>query len=250
MKAYIFDMDGVIWDGDNEIPHAVKKINEIIASGKKYAFMTNNASRSRGTYVKRLGSYGINTSIEHIIVSSYAAGMYILDKTGPSKVYAMGTSELKKELESCGHEIVDNAADFVVVGLDLGTTYDKIDGGFRNVMAGAELLACAPDLTYLEAGKIRIGSGAFARMLEVATGKKLTIVGKPHTVIMEVAKKLLEVDATDCITVGDKLNTDIQAGINEGMKTALVLTGETSRAEAEESDIKPDYILEDLRDLP
>jgi HAD superfamily hydrolase (TIGR01450 family) len=250
MKAYIFDMDGVIWDGDKPIPHAAEKVNEIIASGKPYVFMTNNAMRSRDTYVKRLEKFGIKTDKGHIINSSYAAGLYIKNKNGPSKVYAVGNDELRSELEDVGHTLVDEGADFVVNGLDLTVDYEKLDKGYQNVKDGASLLACAPDLTYLEGGKKRIGSGSFARMLELVSGKELTIVGKPNKEIMEAALDVLGVGAEDCITVGDKLNTDIKAGKRIGMKTALVLTGETSREDVKKSEIEPDYILEDLGGLP
>jgi len=249
MKAYIIDMDGVIWDGETEIPHAVDKIKEIIAS-KKYVFMTNNASRSRDTYVERLKKFGIETDKEHIINSSYAAGLYIKQENGPSKVYAVGNDELRKEMEQTGHTLVDENAEYVVNGLDLTVDYDKLDKGYQNMRQGAKLLACAPDLTYLESGKIRIGSGTFAHLLELVSGKELTIVGKPNSVIMDVALDILGVDAKECITVGDKLDTDILAGKNAGMKSALVLTGETDRKKAEASDIKPDYIIKDLRELP
>lgn len=249
MKGYIFDMDGVIWDGETEIPHAVEKINEIIAS-KPYVFMTNNAMRSRDTYVQRLKKFGIETDKEHIINSSYAAGLYIKQQNGPSKVYVVGNEELRKEMEQTSHTLVEEGADFVVNGLDLTVDYEKLDKGYQNVQQGAKLLACAPDLTYLEEGKIRIGSGAFGRLIELVSGKELIIVGKPNRVIMDAALEVLGVEAKDCITVGDKLDTDILAGIKAGMSTALVLTGETDKAKAEASDVKPDYVLEDLRGLP
>jgi 4-nitrophenyl phosphatase len=250
IKGYIFDMDGVIWDGDKKIPHAVERINEIIASGKKYVFMTNNALRSRETYVKRLKEFGIKTDISHIIIASYAAGLYINEKTGHSKVYVLGTDEMKKELESAGHKVVEKGADFVVVGLDKGLNYDKIDKAFINLQNGAELIACAPDLTYLQNGEIHIGSGAFARALEFATGKELTIIGKPSSVIMKLATDMLGLKSEEILGVGDKIPTDILAAKKAGMKTALVLTGETTLKEAQESEIKPDYVIKDLRELP
>jgi 4-nitrophenyl phosphatase len=250
VKGYIFDMDGVIWDGDKRIPYAVERINEIIKSGTPYVFMTNNAMRSRETYVRRLEGFGIMARKRHIINSSYAAGLYIKDKNGPSRVYALGNDELRDELKSVGHELVEVGADFVVNGLDPTVDYEKLDKGFQNVQSGAELLACAPDLTYLENGRIRIGSGAFARMLELVSGKKLIVVGKPNAAIMDVALDILGVSAGECMAVGDKLETDILAGKKAGMKTALVLTGETKLEKAQESEIKPDYVIKDLRELP
>jgi HAD superfamily hydrolase (TIGR01457 family) len=250
IKGYIFDMDGVIWDGDKAIPHAAERINEIIASGKKYAFMSNNALRSRDTYVKRLGKFGINTNKEHVIISSYAAGLYITKRKGVSKVYAMGTKDLKKELEDAGHRLVDEGADFVVVGLDLTVDYNKLDTAFRNLMGGADLLACAPDLTYLEDGRIRLGSGAFAKALEVASGKRMNVIGKPNTIMVELAREKMGLKSDEIMKVGDKLVTDIAVGKKVGMKTALVLTGETKREDLEGSRIEPDFVLESLRDLP
>jgi HAD superfamily hydrolase (TIGR01450 family) len=250
IKGYIFDMDGVIWDGDKKIPHAAERINEIIASGKKYVFMTNNALRSRDTYVKRLKEFGITTDKAHVLVSSYAAGLYMMKKKGPSKVYALGTDDLKEELREAGHAIVEKGADFVIVGLDKTTDYDRLTAALQNIMAGAELIACAPDTTYLENGKIKMGSGAFVKALEAASKKTAMMVGKPSKIIMEVAKDMMGLKPNECMAVGDKLQTEILAGVREGMQTALVLTGETSLEEAKRSEIRPDYIIKDLRGLP
>ncbi len=250
IEGYIFDMDGVIWDGDNAIPHAAEKINRVIESGKEYVFMTNNALRSREGYVKRLEEFGIKTDLEHVITSSYAAGLHIKKRSGLSSIYAMGNQELRSELESMGHRIVEEGADFVVVGLDKGLDYRKVDSAFRNLNKGAELVACAPDLTYLEGGDIHIGSGAFARALELAAGKELTVIGKPSTVMMELAVERMGLESGEILKVGDKPHTDILAAKRAGMKTALVLTGETDEKAAEESDIKADYTIEDLRELP
>lgn len=250
IKGYVFDMDGVIWDGDRRIPYSVEKINELIAAGKKVVFLSNNSLRSRGTYVKRLKDFGITTTKENVILSSYAAGRHIKEKNGPSKIYALGTDDLKKELKEAGHELVERGADFVVVGLDKGTNYEKMNAALQNLMAGAELIACAPDLTYLENGEIKIGSGVFAKALEFASGRKLTVIGKPNSVIMGIALKRMGLDPEECISIGDKLSTDIAGAKKVGMKTALVLTGETKLDDAKKSDIKPDYILNDLRELP
>ncbi len=249
-KGYVFDMDGVIWDGDRPMPQAAKRINEIIASGKEHVFMTNNALRSREAYVKRLREYGIKTDLSRVIISSYAAGLCIREKGGPSRVYAMGTDELKKELKSVGHSIVEEGADYVVVGLDKELAYAKMDRAFRNLKAGAELVACAPDLTYLEDGGIHIGSGAFARALETAAGKELTVIGKPGKTMMELAAERMGLEPGEITAVGDKLSTDALAAKRAGMKSALVLTGETSRKDAEGSEIKPDLILDNLKGLP
>jgi len=250
IRGYIFDMDGVIWDGDRRIPYAAEKINGLIAVGKKVVFLSNNSLRSRNTYVKRLKEFGITTKKEDVIVSSYAAGLYIMKKNGSSKVYAMGTEDLKEELREAGHDIVEEGADFVIAGLDKELNYKKMTIALQNLMNGAELIACAPDVTYLENGRIMPGSGAFVKALEASSGKIATLVGKPSKIIMEVAKDLMRLKPSECIAVGDKLNTEILAGLREGMATALVLTGETKLDDVRKSDIKPDYILKDLRELP
>lgn len=250
IKGYIFDLDGVVWDGDKRIPHAVERVNEIIASGRKVIFLTNNSMRSRNTYVKRLGEFGISTSKEHILISSYAAGLYVKGKSGPSRIYALGTDDMKEELREAGHSIVEDGAKYVVAGLDKTVNYDKMSAALSNILAGAELIACAPDTTYLDNGRIRLGSGAIVKALEAAGGKKATLIGKPSSVIMDIAKRMMGLKPGECMAVGDKLNTEILAGKREGMQTALVLTGETKLEEAKKSDIKPDYIIKDLRELP
>ena len=250
IKGYVFDLDGVIWDGDKRIPHAAERVNELMAAGKKVIFVSNNSMRSRGSYVRRLKEFGISTTKERIILSSYAAGLYIMKKSGASKVYALGTGDLKEVLREAGHTIVGKGAKFVVVGLDKTIDYDRMTAALQNLAAGAELVACAPDVTYLENGEIKMGSGAFAKALEAASGKAMTMVGKPSRIIMEAAKDAMGLEPGECMAVGDKLETEILAGKREGMKTTLVLTGETKMEKAKRSDIKPDYIIADLRELP
>lgn len=250
MTAYIFDMDGVIWDGDTPIPHASEKINSIIDSGAPYIFMTNNALRKRDSYVERLADYGISTDKEHIIVSSYAAGQYIRERKNNAKVFVMGTDDLADEIMESGHMVVAEGADYVVNGLDKTVNYEKLSLALQNLLSGAELITCAPDVTYLDNGKTKMGSGAFAKALEAASGKKATVIGKPSPTIMKIALSRLGVDASECIAIGDKLPTDILAGNREGMTTVLVLTGETKKEDVDESDIKADYVIDDLRDLP
>jgi HAD superfamily hydrolase (TIGR01457 family) len=250
IKGYIFDLDGVIWDGDRRIPHAVEKVNELLSGGKKVIFVTNNSIRSRNSYVKRLAEFGIKTTKEHILISSYAAGVYMANKKGPSKVYALGTEDMKEELKEAGHTIVEKGADFVVSGLDKTVNYEKMTIALQNIAAGAEFIACAPDVTFLENGKIKLGSGAIAKALEAASGKRATLIGKPSELIMDIAKQMMGLKPSECMVVGDKLNTEIVAGKREGMATTLVLTGETKMAEVKGSEIKADYVIKDLRELP
>ena len=249
IKGYIFDMDGVIWDGDKAIPHAAEKINELMTGGKKVIFLTNNSLRSRDSYVKRLKEFGISTTKESVLVSSYAAGLYMMKKKGPSKVYALGTEDMKAELREAGHTIVESGADFVVSGLDKTINYEKMTNALQEITAGAEFIACAPDVTYLDNGQIKLGSGAIMKALEAASGRKVTLIGKPSELIMEVAKGMMGLKPEECMVIGDKIETEIVAGKREGMKTALVLTGENKLKDVERSDIKPDYVIKDLREL-
>jgi len=249
INGYILDLDGVIWDGDRKIPHAAERINELITSGKKVLFLTNNSLRSRDSYVKRLKEFGISVAKGQVLVSSYAAGLYMRKMKGASKVYALGTDGLKEELREAGHIIVEKGADFVVCGLDKTVNYEKMTIALQNIRAGAELIACAPDVTFLENGEIKLGSGAIVKVLEAASGKMATLVGKPSKIIMDVAKDLMGLKPGECMVVGDKINTEIVAGKQEGMKTALVLTGETKLEDVKRSEIKPDYVIKDLREL-
>jgi len=250
IKGYIFDMDGVVWDGVVPVPPASERINGLMAAGKKVMFLSNNSMRSRTSYVMRLKEFGITAKKESIVISSYAAGIYMMERKGPSKVYALGTGDMKDEVKEAGHTIVEQGADFVVIGLDKTLNYERMDKAFRNLKNGAELIACAPDLTFLDRGEIHIGSGAFAKALETASGSRLTIIGKPSKLIMGITKGLMGLKPSECMVVGDKLNTEILAGNREGMKTALVLTGETKLEDVKRSEIKPDYVIKDLRELP
>jgi len=249
-EGFVFDFDGVVWLGDNLIEGARDTIESLRRAGKKVAFATNNASKSRKAYAEKLRSLGIHADHWEIETSASAAAKVIKDRGGASKVYAVGMDGLTFELMMAGHTLSDKKPDYVVSAHDETFTYDKLKTAFECIhYAGAKYIAANPDKVGPRDGKLVPASGCIMAAIEYATGVKAEVVGKPEKQIMEAALKSMDLQASQVLVVGDTLDYDIMAGKNAGAKTALVLTGVDSRESAEEKGIQPDFIIDGIKDL-
>jgi len=249
-KAYIFDFDGVIWWGDKLIEGADDTIKALRGAGKKILFVTNNSTKSRREYVKKLGGLGISADESEVVTSGSATAQYLLEKYGPSRVYAIGVEGLTSELMLAGHTLTEEKPGFVVVGHDTGFTYEKLKKAFEHVYYGkAELIAANDDPFAPREGGMAPVAGGIVKAIEYASGVEAFVVGKPNKPIMELCLSILGTSARETLMVGDYLHTDIQAGKNMQMPAALVLSGVSSEKDVEETGITPDFILQDITEL-
>ena len=257
MKAYILDLDGVIYRGSEVIAGASDAVNRLL-DGARVVFLTNNSTKSRCAVAAKLNASGIRCREGDVITAGYAAAVYLRNRYGARKIYPIGEAGLIRELTEQGHEIdegedVDantNAnADFVVVGLDRDFTYEKLRTGLWNLMNGAELIATNTDpLLPVEHGFLP-GAGAIVSALETASGRPAFVVGKPNPPMMDIVLGHLRIPAHECTLVGDRLDTDILAGTRCGMNTVLVLSGVETEESVRQSDIKPDIVIGSIAEL-
>jgi len=258
VKAFVFDLDGVVYRGKQPLPGAVQAIETLRQSGYQVYFFTNNSSKTREEYVEKLGGMGLRCDINHIMTSSYATALYLTENGAKSKkVYVVGMKGIRDELTRVGMQIVEDdnfaEADFVVVGIDKNFTYDKLTKAQQAILAGAEFIATNRDATFpMENGRILPGGGTIVAAIEVAVGRAPILIGKPSTYAMQKLVTVASADPSQVAIAGDRLDTDILVANRIGALSILVLTGIATREDAELAppEMRPRLIVESISELP
>lgn len=257
--TYVFDLDGVVYRGDEPQPHAQEVIPALRSRGHNVRFYTNNSAQSRQSYANKLSLMGIPTSPDDIMTSSYAAALYFIEHNAAGKtVYRIGEQGITEELEAVGMGVISNGdnpgsrIDYVVVGIDRDFHYDKLARAQQAILDGAKFIATNEDPTFpIEGGRVRPGGGCMVAALRTATAVEPFVVGKPQTYAFDKILELTDTPPERAIMIGDRLDTDILVGNRAGAHTVLVLTGVTTREQAERAvgDEKPERIIETLAEL-
>ncbi len=254
VRTFVFDLDGVIYRGEQPLPGAADTILTLRRLGHQVYFFTNNSSKSRPFYREKLERMGIEADLEHVMTSGYATALYLTEIGAQgSTVYAIGQFGLKGELEAIGMKLVDGVdVDFVVVGIDRKFNYDMIVTAQNAIFRGAKFIAANPDTSFpLENGRVIAGNGALVAAIQAASGVAPIMIGKPETTGMHVILEQAHAAPEDTIVIGDRLDTDILAGNRIGAKTVLVLTGIATMADVEAADpeAKPQIIVNELPEM-
>lgn len=254
VRTFVFDLDGVIYRGEQPLPGAADTILDLRRLGHQVYFFTNNSGKSRPFYRDKLQRMGIDTDTEHIMTSGYAAALYLAEKGARgASVYAIGEFGLRGELEAIGMKLVDSEdVDYVVVGIDRKFNYDMLVRAQNAVFRGATFIAANPDTSFpLEHGRVVAGNGALVAAIQAASGVKPIMIGKPETPAMHEILGLADATPEGAVVVGDRLDTDILAGNRIGATTVLVLTGIATMADVEAAppEMKPQIIVQQLPDM-
>ncbi len=250
LKALIVDMDGVIWRGDQligDIPAAMNRLKEL---GYQIVFATNNSTRTQSMYVERFKKFGVALEEKQIITSAMASA-YQLSKhlPGGGPVHIIGETGLRQALQARGFYPADENVLAVVVGMDREANYKMLTKACLLIRKGAPFFATNPDKTFPLENGIGPGAGSLLALIETATDQHPVIAGKPYPAMMEMALTELGLQPQEALVVGDRLDTDIAGGQNAGCRTALVLSGITTRAEANHFQPQPDLIVDDFVSL-
>ncbi|MDH5162194.1 HAD-IIA family hydrolase [Heyndrickxia oleronia] len=254
-KGYIFDLDGTVYLDNRLIDGAAEVIQTLRARGDKLVFLTNKSIATREEYVEKLNRLGIQVSLEEIINSNYITGKYLKEHmTQTDAAYVIGEEALIQELMAENIRMTNNAdiATYVVLGWDRQFNYDKLNIAYQAwVKNNATILATNPDRTCpVDGGQIPDCAGMIGAM-EGVTGKSIdVIIGKPSKLTAEfVVNDILQLKPEQCYMIGDRLETDILMGNENGLNTILVLTGITTRELLKESRIQPTYILNSIKEI-
>lgn len=255
VRLFLFDMDGTLYLGYDLFPFARELLSEIKKQGKHYLFMTNNSSKSVIKYVEKMAKLGIAATEDDFITSSQATALYLTENLPGKKMYVAGTESYKQELSCAGVNVTDVYSDDiegVVMGFDTELTFGKLDDVSRILTEKPDVpfIAANPDLVCpTEYGYVP-DCGSVCAMLYNATKRSPFYIGKPRPemalLAMEKMKKLdVSIARDTTLVIGDRMYTDIACGINAGVKTMLVLSGETTEEEAFSGKYKMDYIARD-----
>ncbi|UCC19638.1 MAG: HAD-IIA family hydrolase [Promethearchaeota archaeon] len=235
IKLAIFDLDGVIYRGEKLIPNVDKRIKDLKDSSIKVVYNSNNSTATRQTYVDRLKKFNIKSQISDLYTSASITSVEITKLKKKAKIFVIGEIGLRSELESLGHEIVDepknyNDIDFVIVGLDRDFKYNKLAIAQKCILEGkAQFYATNADSTLPVARGLKPGAGVMVNALITCTDKQpVRIFGKPEPYGIKMILNETKIPEENACIFGDRLNTDILAGNRAGITTIAVLTGVTT----------------------
>jgi HAD superfamily hydrolase (TIGR01457 family) len=244
--AFLFDLDGVLYRGDEQVRGASEAVARLRGAGKRLSFVTNNSSRTPEAVVRKLAGVGVTASADEVETSAMATAE-ILGARGVRTAFVVGEEGVRAALEGAGIAVVGAdgpTPDVVVVGWDRGADYAKLAAASLYVQRGASLVATNADASYPAPAGLLPGAGALLAAVTTATGATAEIVGKPHPPLLRAA--LERAGGGRPLVIGDRLDTDIEGAAALGWPSLLVLTGVTTRSDLASSKLQPTYVGEDL----
>jgi HAD superfamily hydrolase (TIGR01457 family) len=247
--SLLLDLDGVVFRGREPVGAAVATLAELRERGARLAFLTNNSSRTPAQVADMLAGLGIEAHSDEIVTSALATADLLTSRAG-ERAYVIGRDGVRAALRGVGIEVVDGApdgVDLVVVGFDGEATYDTLRTASVLVQRGARLVATNADASFPAPDGLWPGAGALLSVITTTTGAVPEIVGKPFPPIFEAA--LDRAGGTPPLVVGDRLDTDVLGATRLGWDSMLVLSGVSTMADLEASDVRPTYVAPDVSAL-
>ena len=249
IRHFITDMDGVLVRGTEIIPGADRFIARLEELGRQYLVLTNNSLYAPRDLAHRLHLIGLEIPIERLYTSAMATASFLQSQRPEGTAFVIGGSGLTQAVHDIGYVITDIDPDYVVLGETENYHYETVTKAIRLIDAGARFIATNPDVSGPSEAGIIPGCGAMAALIERATGKSPFYVGKPNPLMMRSALNYLDVHSEDTVMIGDRMDTDIVAGVESGMPTILVLTGVTRREDIERFPYRPTWVLESVGEI-
>jgi NagD protein len=249
-KAFICDMDGVIYHGSKLLPGVLEFVAWLRKEDKKFLFLTNSSARTLRELSEKLARMGLKVGESHFYTSARATATFLASQKPGGSAYVIGDAGIINALYDEGYSINDSNPDYVVVSESANYDYARICHATKLVLNGAKLVGTNPDLTGpIEGGQIVPATGALLAPIELATGAKAYYVGKPNPLMMRNALKRLGCQREETAIVGDRMDTDIIAGVEAEITTVLVLSGVTKPADIARFAYRPNYVLNGVGDI-
>jgi NagD protein len=249
IRHFITDMDGVLVRGTEIIPGAERFIARLEELGWQYLVLTNNSLYAPRDLAHRLHLIGLDIPVGRLYTSAMATASFLQSQRPEGTAFVIGGSGLTQAVHDIGYVITDIDPDYVVLGETENYHYETVTKAIRLIDAGARFIATNPDVSGPSEAGIIPGCGAMAALIERATGKSPFYVGKPNPLMMRSALNYLDVHSEDTAMIGDRMDTDIVAGVESGMPTILVLTGVTRREDIERFPYRPTWVLESVGEI-
>ncbi|MBQ3550876.1 MAG: HAD family hydrolase [Clostridia bacterium] len=247
--GFICDMDGVIYHGSRVLDGVTDFINWMIENNKKFVFLTNSAERTPHELSMKLERMGLEVTPDHFYTSAMATAEFLNNQKPGCTAYVIGEAALTKALYDRQIYMNDVNPDYVVVGETRTYSFERIEKAIELVLKGAKLIGTNPDITGPTEKGIMPATGALIAPIEIATGKKAYFVGKPNPLMLRHGLKTLGCHSADIAFIGDRMDTDIIAGIESNIDTVLVLSGVTSMEDIDNFPYRPKYIIGGVGDI-
>ena len=212
-RAFICDMDGVIYHGRTLLQGAAEFVNWLQAKRKEFLFLTNNSSRSPKQLREKLAGLGLDVAEDHFMTSAIATAAFLSGQCPKGRAYVIGDAGLTEALHEVGFRMDDSKPDYVVVGETRSYNFEKIERAIRLVLGGAKLIGTNYDLTGPTEQGLTPACRALVAPIELVTGRRAYYIGKPNPLIMRASLKRLGAQREDTVVIGDRMDTDIVAGI-------------------------------------
>ncbi len=250
-RLFLLDMDGTIYLDDHLFDGTLDFLDHVRGIGGRAMYLTNNSSKSVGAYVEKLARLGI-AAVEEDFLTSVNATVLHLQRENFRKIYAFGTASFKHQLLDVGLPVVDTLQqdiDCLCMGFDTELTFQKLEDACILLKRGVRYIATNPDWVCPTWYGSVPDCGSVAEMLFRATGRRPRFIGKPQPDMVELAVSKSGFAKEQAILLGDRIYTDIQSGVNAGIDTVLVLSGEATLDDLAASETKPAYVMENIREF-
>jgi NagD protein len=248
-KGFICDMDGVIYHGNRLLPGVKEFVDWLVKEKKRFIFLTNSSERTPKELKDKLFRMGIEVDESVFYTSALATASFLASQKPGGSAYIIGDAGLINALYNVGYTMNNVDPDYVVMGETNSYSFEKIAHAVNLVLKGAKLIGANPDISGPVEDGIVPATKALIAPIEMSTGRKAYFIGKPNPLMMRIARKKLDCSADETIIIGDRMDTDIIAGVESEIDTCLVLSGITTRAMLENFPYRPHYVLDGVGDI-
>jgi NagD protein len=249
IKSYLMDMDGVIVREQHPIPGADRFLRRLRETGRPFLVLTNNSIYTPRDLVARLEQVGLEVPEAAIWTSALATAQFLAEQRPGGSAFVIGEAGLTTALHDAGYTLSDHSPDYVVLGETRAYSFERITHAVRLIENGARFIATNPDATGPSPNGSLPATGSVAALISNATGVAPYYVGKPNPLMMRSALRAIDAHSETTVMIGDRMDTDIVAGIEAGLETVLVMSGITDRAAADRFPFMPGAIVESVADL-
>ena len=247
--GFICDMDGVVYHGNRILPGVKEFVNWMIDNDKRFVFLTNSPEKTPHELSMKLARMGLEVSPDHFYTSALATAAFLSSQKPNCTAYVIGEAALTKALYAQGIYMNDVNPDYVVLGETRSYSFEKIEKAIELVNKGAKLIGTNPDICGPTDKGIMPATGALIAPIELSTGKKAYFVGKPNPLMLRQGLKQIDCHSSEIVFIGDRMDTDIIAGIESNVDTVLVLSGMHQLEDVDKFPYRPKYIVGGVGDL-
>src|SRR6478609_11493011 len=247
-ESWLSDMDGVLIREEHAVPGAIEFLARLIERDKRFLVLTNNSTFTPRDLAARLALSGLEVPEESIWTSALATATFLADQLPYGSAYVIGEAGMTTALHEVGYTLTDRNPDFVVLGETRTYSFETITKAIRLIERGARFIATNPDVTGPSEEGPLPATGSVAALITKATGREPYFVGKPNPMMFRSALNRIDAHSEGTVMIGDRMDTDVVAGIEAGLETILVLTGSTTVADIERYPFRPGRVLDSIAD--